>query len=127
MCMSLHFSSLQFSLVTEVKLNLSELVEEWKSLQQEFLSHSPSSSPSSSSASPNNQLVPSLNELPLKAVHGEGASSDKSLGHQTLLVQRSDLEKLSTEAMMLKEFLPKVLNHEYVAMIGKLSHVEQGK
>lgn len=60
-------------------------------------------------------------------MHGEGTSSDKSLGQQTLLVRRSDLEKLSTEAMMLKEFLPKVLNHEYVAMIGKLSHVEQGK
>ena len=127
MHMSLHFSSLQFSLVAEVKQNLNELVEEWKSLQQELLSASPSSSPSLSSTSSDNQLVPCPNELPLEVVHGEGASGDKSLGRQMLLVRRSDLEKLSTEAMMLKEFLPKVLNHEYVAMIGKLSHVEQGK
>lgn len=122
------FSSLQFSLVTEVKQNLSELVEEWKSLQQEFLSPSPSSPSPSSSISPENQLVPSPNELPLEEMmHGEGAGDEKSLSQQILLVRRSDLEKLSTEAMMLKEFLPKVLNHEYMAMIGKLSHVEQGK
>lgn len=60
-------------------------------------------------------------------VSASANGEDTSLGHETLLVRRSDLEKLSTEAMMLKEFLPKVLNHQYVAMVGKLSSVEQGK
>ena len=55
-----------------------------------------------------------------------GTNSESSLSQDTLLVQRPDLEKLSAEAMMLKEFLPKVLNHDYVAMLGQLSQVEKG-
>ena len=108
---------MQVSLVAEVKQNFSELLEEWRSLQRELLSSSPSISPSG------NQLVP---HLPVE-VRGEvGISSDSSLSQDALLVQRTDLEKLSAEAMMLKEFLPKVLNHDYVAMVRQLSHVEKG-
>ena len=119
--------TLQFSLVAEVKQNLSELLAEWKSVQEELLSHSPSSS--SAPSPPQNQLVPHLQQ-PAPRTHNNSQSSGgdmkQALGQDTLLVQRSDLEKLSTEAMMLKEFLPKVLNHDYVAMVGKLSNVEQG-
>ena len=110
---------MQASLVTEVKQNFSELVEEWRALQLELFP----SSPSPSSSSPGgNQLVP---HLPAEG-EGAGTNSENSLSRDTLLVQRSDLEKLSAEAMMLKEFLPKVLNHDYVAMVGQLSQVENG-
>ena len=110
-----------------MKQNFSELLSEWKSLQEELLSPSLSSTHSSASSSPpENQLVPRYpSSMDDNGVVGSGG--DKSLSQDTLLVQRSDLEKLSTEAMMLKEFLPKVLNHDYVAMVGKLSHVEQGR
>lgn len=91
-------------------------MEEWRTLQRELFSSSPSSSPGG------NQLVPHL-PADREAV---GTNSESSLSQDTLLVQRSDLEKLSAEAMMLKEFLPKVLNHDYVAMVGQLSQVEKG-
>ena len=109
------YTVVQFSLVAEVKQNFTELLEEWRTLQEELLSHSPPSSSSSSLSSPLEcQLVPHQPEATLE--HGisplAASSKDQSLGHETLLVQRSDLEKLSTEAMMLKEFLPKVLNHQ---------------
>ena len=107
---------MQASLVTEVKQNFSELVEEWRTLQQELF---PSSHSSSAGG---NQLVPHLSAEGERA----GTNSENSLSRDTLLVQRSDLEKLSAEAMMLKEFLPKVLNHDYVAMVGQLSQVENG-
>ena len=108
---------MQASLVAEVKQNFSELVEEWRTLQRELSPTSPSEfSPSG------NQLVP---HLPTEE-EAVGANSENPLSQDTLLVQRSDLEKLSAEAMMLKEFLPKVLNHDYVAMVGQLSHVEKG-
>ena len=109
-------------MVAEVKHNFSELVEEWRALQRELF---PSSvSPSCSSSPSGNQLVP---HLPADG-EGAGTNNESSLtsSQDTLLVQRSDLEKLSAEAMMLKEFLPKVLNHDYVAMIGQLSQVERG-
>ena len=111
-------------MVAEVKHNFGELVEEWRALQRELF---PSSvSPSCSSSPSGNQLVP---HLPADG-EGAGTNNESSLSltssQDTLLVQRSDLEKLSAEAMMLKEFLPKVLNHDYVAMIGQLSQVERG-
>jgi hypothetical protein len=109
---------LQASLVAEVKQNFSDLVEEWRALQLELFP----TSPSSSSSPGGNQLVP---HLPAEG-EGAGTNSSSSLSRDTLLVQRSDLEKLSAEAMMLKEFLPKVLNHDYVAMVGQLSQVENG-
>lgn len=106
---------MQTSLVAEVRQNFSELVEEWRALQRDLFSQS---SLNSSQVPGGNQLVP----------EGEraGTSSESYLSQGTLLVQRSDLEKLSAEAMMLKEFLPKVLNHDYVAMVGQLSQVEKG-
>ena len=107
---------MQASLIAEVKQNFSELVEEWRVLQELF-SCSPSVSPSG------NQLVP---HLPAEGESVEVLNTENSLSQDTLLVRRSDLEKLSAEAMMLKEFLPKVLNHDYVAMVGQLSHVEKG-
>ena len=110
-----------------MKQNFSELLSEWRGLQEELLSPSlPSTHSSASSSPPENQLVPRYpSAMDDNGLVGSGG--DKSLSQDTLLVHRSDLEKLSTEAMMLKEFLPKVLNHDYVAMVGKLSHVEQGR
>ena len=94
-------------------------MEEWRALQRELFSQS---SLNSSQVPGGNQLVPHLPGEGERA----GTSSESYLSQDTLLVQRSDLEKLSAEAMMLKEFLPKVLNHDYVAMVGQLSQVEKG-
>jgi len=43
-----------------------------------------------------------------------------------LLVNKADLECLVTEAMMLKEFLPKVLTPEYLTSFSKLTQIDQG-
>lgn len=44
----------------------------------------------------------------------------------TVLVSKTELESLATETMMLKEFLPKVLNHDYLSTFSQLSHIEKG-
>lgn len=46
--------------------------------------------------------------------------------HTQLLVNKADLEQLVTEAMMLKEFLPKVLTHDYLTSFSKLTQLDQG-
>lgn len=55
---------------------------------------------------------------------GLGAPVEEATG-KTLQVSRSDMERLVTEAMMLKEFLPRVLSPEYLAAPSRLTHVEQ--
>lgn len=47
-------------------------------------------------------------------------------GGDQVIVSKADLDALATEAMMLKEFLPKVLNAEYLSTFSQLSHIEQG-
>lgn len=44
---------------------------------------------------------------------------------QLVLVRRADIEQLATEAMMLKDFLPKVLSPEYLSMPRALTAKEQ--
>ena len=46
--------------------------------------------------------------------------------HTQLLVNKADLEQLVTETMMLKEFLPKVLAHDYLTSFSKLTQLDQG-
>ena len=46
--------------------------------------------------------------------------------HTQLLVNKADLEQLVTETMMLKEFLPKVLTHDYLTSFSKLTQLDQG-
>ncbi len=43
------------------------------------------------------------------------------------MVSKAELDLLATETMMLKEFLPKVLNPDYLSTFSQLSHVEQGE
>ncbi|XP_064393333.1 heat shock factor 2-binding protein-like isoform X2 [Halichondria panicea] len=43
----------------------------------------------------------------------------------TVVVSKAELDSLATETMMLKEFLPKVLNPDYLSTFSQLSHVEQ--
>ena len=45
----------------------------------------------------------------------------------TVVVSKAELDLLATETMMLKEFLPKVLNPDYLSTFSQLSHVEQGE
>jgi len=55
-----------------------------------------------------------------------GASLATGKGdQQQLLVNKADLECLVTEAMMLKEFLPKVLTPEYLTSFSKLTQIDQ--
>ena len=44
-----------------------------------------------------------------------------------MLVSKTELDTLATETMMLKEFLPKVLNPDYLSSFSQLSHIEQGE
>ncbi len=44
-----------------------------------------------------------------------------------MVVSKAELDSLATETMMLKEFLPKVLNPDYLSTFSQLSHVEQGE
>ncbi len=44
-----------------------------------------------------------------------------------MVVSKAELDSLVTETMMLKEFLPKVLNPDYLSTFSQLSHVEQGE
>ena len=41
-------------------------------------------------------------------------------------VSKANLDALATEALMLKEFLPKVLNADYLSTFSQLAHIEQG-
>lgn len=44
---------------------------------------------------------------------------------QLLLVHRTDLDKLATEAMMLREFVLKILSPDYTSALAKLTSTEQ--
>lgn len=41
-------------------------------------------------------------------------------------MHRTDLDKLATETMMLREFIVKVLSPDYTSALSKLTHAEQG-
>ena len=43
-----------------------------------------------------------------------------------LTVHRGDLDRLATETMMLKEFLPKLLTPDFLGALGKLTQREKG-
>ncbi len=44
-----------------------------------------------------------------------------------MLVSEAELDSLATETMMLKEFLPKVLNSDYLSSFSQLSQTEHGE
>lgn len=46
---------------------------------------------------------------------------------QLVVVRRGELERLVTEVMMLREFLPKVLSQEYLGAFTRLTQLEQGQ
>ena len=46
---------------------------------------------------------------------------------QFLLVKRTDLDQLVSEAMMLKEFLPSLLTPEHLSAVGRLTTAEQSE
>ncbi len=43
------------------------------------------------------------------------------------MVSEADIDSLATETMMLKEFLPKVLNSDYLSSFTQLSHIQHGE
>jgi hypothetical protein len=98
--------------VREVKENLNELMVDWRSLQQDI----PVGNDSHSEHTP----VSTANPIAM-------LSSKLLCQQQSTLVtvQRTDLDKLATETMMLKEFLPKILTADFVGAQGRLTQQEQ--
>ncbi|XP_077870159.1 heat shock factor 2-binding protein-like [Saccoglossus kowalevskii] len=88
-----------FDLAAEVKSNFNSLMQEWT------------------------QLRDTLKEDSLLC-HRCECQASSHLAKNRITVSKQDLERLTTETMQLKEFLPKVLSTEYIGAFAKLNAAE---
>ena len=100
---------MQVRLVRTVQANVQELVQGWQAFSRDL---------------PSQSRDPQVNQC---CVANASGVSSAVLCLQLVLVRRADIEQLATEAMMLKDFLPKVLSPEYLSMPRALTAKEQGR